>query len=230
MTATVAKVVDKFSHIGNPHINPESLTATMQKQILNKEAAHQIEKRLPQMYKEREKFIISSCACGYGNCLAVGTNAENQKKPVNTFPFSVHDNRHCLLNEGEYLDSGLGLRKFQQELCQHHSQDYFLEAQEPFPSDTSHHSIYQTSFVQYPHTERSPWGRFPKSHVDRCVSLKRTAENECLWFSKCYATPNNLAPSKSNRNFHSKSKQLLPAEEVMGVKEDSKENSSLDGP
>lgn len=47
--------IPQFSHIGNPHINPESLTATMQKQVFNKEAAHQIDKRLPQMYKVREE-------------------------------------------------------------------------------------------------------------------------------------------------------------------------------
>ncbi|XP_061490352.1 testis-expressed protein 36 [Rhineura floridana] len=70
-----------FAQSGKLQIFPESLTATMQKQILNTEATHQIDNRLPQMYKIREK------------------------KPANTFPFSVHDNRHCLLNVGEYLDS-----------------------------------------------------------------------------------------------------------------------------
>ncbi|KAJ7325303.1 hypothetical protein JRQ81_018323 [Phrynocephalus forsythii] len=190
-----------FSHIGSPNISPESLTATMQKQILNQEAARQIDKRLPQMYKVREK------------------------KPVNTFPFSVHDNRHCLLNAGEYLDSGLGLRKFQQEVCQHHSKEYFLGREEPIPSDTSHSSVYQTSFVQYPTTEQPLRGRFPKSHVDRGIALKPTTENECLWFSKGYACPNNSAPLKSDRN--SKSKQHSPAERMTGIKEDSKENSNL---
>ncbi|XP_062832132.1 testis-expressed protein 36 isoform X3 [Anolis carolinensis] len=71
-----------FAHHGNLPLYPETLTAAMQKQILNPEATHQIDTRLPLMYKVREK------------------------KPGSTFPFSIHDNRHCLINVGEYLDSG----------------------------------------------------------------------------------------------------------------------------
>lgn len=112
-------------------------------------------------------------------------------------------------------------------MCQHHSQDYFFGDKESIPSGTSHHTIYQTSFVQYPSTEQPLWGRFPKSHIDRSIALKPTTENECLWFSKCYACP-SLASSKSDRNSRSESEQCLPAEQVTGVKEDSKENSSLD--
>ncbi|XP_077203976.1 testis-expressed protein 36 [Paroedura picta] len=159
-----------FQHSRPLQIYPESLTASVQKQILNLETVHQIENRLPLMYKLREK------------------------KPVNTFPFSIHDNRHCLLNVGEYLDSGLGLRKFQRETCQHYAQNFSLLAHEPVLSSTSYRSMYQTSFVPYPNTEQPFRGRFPKSHVERSNALNPVYKNDCLWFSKSYSSPNNLVP------------------------------------
>ncbi|KAF7239218.1 Testis-expressed protein 36 [Varanus komodoensis] len=184
-----------FKQCGNLQIYPESLTASMQKQILNVEAIHQVNNRLPLMYKVREK------------------------KPVNTFPFSVHDNRHCLLNVGEYLDSGLGLKKFQQDKYHNISQNYFFLAHEPIPSSTSHHSIYQTSFVQYPNTEKPFLGRFPKSHINRSFALNSAPKNECLWFSKCHLT-------LTDRSSVSEPEQLLlAAEQVTECKKDTKTHS-----
>ncbi|XP_042312501.1 LOW QUALITY PROTEIN: testis-expressed protein 36 [Sceloporus undulatus] len=161
----------------------------------------QIDNRLPQMYKVREK------------------------KPVNTFPFSIHDNRHCLLNVGEYLDSGLGLKKFQQETCQQHSQNYFFLAHEPM-NCTSQRTIYQTSFIQYPNIKPPLVGRFPKSHVEKSIlksALKSETEKECMWFAKGYADSNNLPSVKPEKSSVSGPEQPLPAEQVTECKEYSKE-------
>ncbi|KAH0623662.1 hypothetical protein JD844_006675 [Phrynosoma platyrhinos] len=188
-----------FAQHENRQLYPESLTATMQKQIFNPEATRQIDNRLPLMYKVREK------------------------KPVNTFPFSVHDNRHCLLNVGEYLDSGLGLRKFQQETCQHYSRNYFFLAHEPTTSGTSHRTIYQTSFIKHSNIKPPLLGRFPRSHVDRSIALKSEDEKECMWFAKCYTDSNNLPSVKAEKSSVSGPEQPLPAEQVTECKEISKE-------
>ncbi|XP_054839903.1 testis-expressed protein 36 [Eublepharis macularius] len=161
-----------FQHSRPLQVHPESLTTSMQKQILNLETVHQIENRLPVMYKFREK------------------------KPVNTFPFSVHDNRHCLLNVGEYLDSGLGLRKFQHEMCQHYAQNSSLLAHEPILSSSSYRTMYQTSFVPYPNPEPPFPGRFPKSHVERSRALNAVSKTDGRLFSEFCASPNNLIPGK----------------------------------
>ncbi|XP_066477538.1 testis-expressed protein 36 [Tiliqua scincoides] len=200
-----------FSQNRKQQLYPESLTATMQKQILNTDAVCQIDNRLPLMYKLREKFVSLSYACGYENCLAYWTNVKHWNKPVNTFPFSVHDNRHCLMNVGEYLDSGLGLRKFQQEMCQHYSQNILFLAHEPLPSSTGIRSIYQTSFIQYPNAENSLLARFPKNHVKRSIALKPADKNECMWFSKFYASHHNVVPVEPDRSSLPEPKQLLPA-------------------
>ncbi|XP_025026211.1 testis-expressed protein 36 [Python bivittatus] len=177
-----------FKQSGNLQIYPESLTAAMQKQILNVDANCKIEKSLPLMYKVREK------------------------KPVNTFPFSIHDNRHSLVNVGEYLDSGLGLRKFQ-EKCQHYSQNYCFLAHEPIPSSNACRTIYQTSFVQYPDIKHSILGRFPKSHIDKSIALHSAPKNDYMWFSKCYTSSNNIAPTETTKSSFSEPEQLLSAEE-----------------
>uniref|UniRef100_A0A452I8S8 Domain of unknown function with conserved HDNR motif domain-containing protein n=1 Tax=Gopherus agassizii TaxID=38772 RepID=A0A452I8S8_9SAUR len=70
-----------FPHLGIFHSQPESVTDCMLKQVQNPEEVQYIEKRLPLVYKIRE-----------------------QKAVKNHFPFSTHDNRHCLQNVGEYFD------------------------------------------------------------------------------------------------------------------------------
>ncbi|NXX80984.1 TEX36 protein, partial [Urocolius indicus] len=57
-----------------------------------------------------------------------------QKAMNNSFPFSSHDNRHCLQNVGEYFDFGMGLRKVEPERQQQNSQNFFLWAHESVPS------------------------------------------------------------------------------------------------
>ncbi|KAM3834476.1 testis-expressed protein 36 [Vipera latastei] len=175
-----------FKQCGNLQIFPESLTATMQKQIFSIDANYQTGKNVPMMYKEREK------------------------KPVNTFPFSIHDNKHCLLTMGEYLDSGLGVRKFQ-EKCQHYSQNYYFLAQEQIPSSNAYDSVYQSSFVQYPDIKHSILGRFPKSHIDKCIALHTAPQNDYMWFSKCYTGSNHIAPPGVTKS--SEPEKLSTAEE-----------------
>ncbi|NWX42891.1 TEX36 protein, partial [Steatornis caripensis] len=57
-----------------------------------------------------------------------------QKAVNNNFPFSSHDNRHCLQNVGEYFDLGMGRRKVEPERRQQNSQNFFLWAHESVPS------------------------------------------------------------------------------------------------
>nr|XP_056706456.1 testis-expressed protein 36 [Euleptes europaea] len=159
-----------FQHTKLLPIYPESLTASEQKQILNLETVRQIENRLPLMYKLREK------------------------KPVNTFPFSVHDNRDCLLNVGGHLDSGLGRKKFKRETCQHYGQNFSFLAHEPILSSTSCRTVYQTSFVPYPNIEQPFPGRFPKSHVERSKALNPASKNDCTWLSEYYTGRKKLIP------------------------------------
>ncbi|XP_038943771.1 testis-expressed protein 36 isoform X1 [Rattus norvegicus] len=71
-----------FTHIGVIEKIPESITSTSLKEIHCPYLSEQVEKRLPPIYKIREK------------------QAANKN-----FPFSVHDNRHCFENSGYYFDS-----------------------------------------------------------------------------------------------------------------------------
>ncbi|XP_070801065.1 testis-expressed protein 36 [Pituophis catenifer annectens] len=175
-----------FKQCENLQIYPESLTATMQKQIFNIDANCQTVKNVPLMYKEREK------------------------KPVNTFPFSIHDNRRCLLSMGEYLDAGLGVRKFRDK-CQHYSQNYYFLAHEQIPSSNAYHSVYKSSFVQYPDIKHSILGRFPKSHIDKCIALHSAPKNDYMWFSKFYTGSNDIAPTEATKS--SEPENLSTAEE-----------------
>ncbi|KFO85242.1 Testis-expressed sequence 36 protein, partial [Buceros rhinoceros silvestris] len=59
----------------------ESETSSALKQVQDSGAARYIEDRLPRAYRTREQRAVN-----------------------NNFPFSSHDNRHCLQNAGEYFD------------------------------------------------------------------------------------------------------------------------------
>ncbi|XP_039199598.1 testis-expressed protein 36 isoform X2 [Crotalus tigris] len=150
----------RFKQCGNLQIYPESLTATMQKQIFNIDANYQTGKNVPLMYKEREK--------------------------------------------------GLGVRKFQ-EKCQHYSPNYYFLAHEQIPSSNAYHSVYQTSFVQYPDIKHSILGRFPKSHIDKCIALHSAPKNDYMWFSKCYTGSNHITPTEVTKC--SEPEKLSTAEE-----------------
>uniref|UniRef100_A0A8C0BRF2 Domain of unknown function with conserved HDNR motif domain-containing protein n=1 Tax=Buteo japonicus TaxID=224669 RepID=A0A8C0BRF2_9AVES len=70
-----------FAHVGVCQDKPESTTTSALKQVQNSGAAQYVEDRLPLAYRTREQRAVN-----------------------NNFPFSSHDNRHCLQNVGEYFD------------------------------------------------------------------------------------------------------------------------------
>ncbi|XP_021108957.1 testis-expressed protein 36 isoform X2 [Heterocephalus glaber] len=74
-----------FPHIGLTQKTPESLMSSVLKEPYCPQLTQQAEKKLPPIYKIREKQAVS-----------------------NNFPFSVHDNRHSFENSGCYFDSYLG--------------------------------------------------------------------------------------------------------------------------
>uniref|UniRef100_A0A8C8A7S2 Domain of unknown function with conserved HDNR motif domain-containing protein n=1 Tax=Otus sunia TaxID=257818 RepID=A0A8C8A7S2_9STRI len=70
-----------FAHVGVCQRQSESATSSVLKPVQHSGAAQYIEDRLPRAYRTREQRAVN-----------------------NHFPFSCHDNRHCLQNLGEYFD------------------------------------------------------------------------------------------------------------------------------
>ncbi|XP_028943212.1 testis-expressed protein 36 [Antrostomus carolinensis] len=153
-----------FAHIGVCQSQLESTTRSAQKQVQNSGAAQYIEDRLPPGYRAREQRAVND-----------------------NFPFSSHDNRHCLQNVGEYFDFGMGRRKVEPERRQHNSHDFCLWAHESVPSSKDGLTIYQTSFVKYQNTESTFFRRYPKHHLEKRCPDKPVPENE-----------KNLQPNKSS--------------------------------
>ncbi|XP_013800394.2 testis-expressed protein 36 [Apteryx mantelli] len=152
-----------FTHMGLCQSHPESTTGSALKQVQNAEEVEYIEERLPPGYRARE-----------------------QKAVNNNFPFSSHDNRHCLQNVGEYFDFGFGRKKVEPERRQQNSQNFCLWAHESVPSSDDGFTIYQTSFMKDQNTERPFCRRYPKHHLEKCYSDKPIPEGE-----------QNLQPKKS---------------------------------
>ncbi|KAM6203861.1 testis-expressed protein 36 [Sarcoramphus papa] len=144
-----------FAHVGVCQSQPESTTSSALKQVQNSGAAQYVEDRLPVTYRTRE-----------------------QKAVNNNFPFSSHDNRHCLQNVGEYFDFGMGRRKVEPERRQQNSQNFFQWAHESVPSSEDGLTIYQTSFVTDQNTESPFCRRYPKHHSEKCCTYKPIPENE----------------------------------------------------
>ncbi|XP_009959787.1 PREDICTED: testis-expressed sequence 36 protein, partial [Leptosomus discolor] len=153
-----------FAHVGRCQSQPESATSATLKQVQDAGAAQHLEDRLPPAYRAREQR-------------AVNTN----------FPFSSHDNRHCLQNVGEYFDLGMGRRKVEPERRQQNSQNFFLWAHESVPSSKGGLTIYQTSFVKIQNTEGPFCRRYPKHHPEKRRPCKPVPENE-----------NSLQPNESS--------------------------------
>uniref|UniRef100_A0A8C3IZ11 Domain of unknown function with conserved HDNR motif domain-containing protein n=1 Tax=Chrysemys picta bellii TaxID=8478 RepID=A0A8C3IZ11_CHRPI len=101
-----------------------------------------------------------------------------QKAVKNHFPFSTHDNRHCLQNVGEYFDFSLGRKKVEPERRQQNSQNFCLWAHEYIPNSHDGFTIYQTSFIGDQDTKRPFCRRYPKQHLERCYIYKSIPENE----------------------------------------------------
>ncbi|XP_009639378.1 testis-expressed protein 36 [Egretta garzetta] len=153
-----------FAHVGVCQSQPESVTRSALKQVQDSGAAQYAEDRLPLAYR-----------------------AQEQRAANNNFPFSSHDNRHCLQNVGEYFDLGMGRRKVEPERRQHNSQNFFLWAHESVPSKEDGLTIYQTSFVKEQNTESPFCRRYPKHH-SKNVALT----NPFLRPKKTYSQTSNL--------------------------------------
>ncbi|XP_040463495.1 testis-expressed protein 36 [Falco naumanni] len=153
-----------FSHSGVWQSQPESPTSSALKQVQDSEAAQGTEDRLPLAYRAQEQRAVNK-----------------------NFPFSSHDNRHCLQNVGEYFDLGMGRRKVEPERQQQNSQNFFLWAHDSVPSSEDGLTIYQTSFVKDQNTKSPFCRRYPKHHSEKCGTHKPLPENE-----------KNLQPNKSS--------------------------------
>ncbi|XP_027661336.2 testis-expressed protein 36 [Falco cherrug] len=153
-----------FSHSGACQSQPESPTSSALKQVQDSEAAQGTEDRLPLAYRAQEQRAVNK-----------------------NFPFSSHDNRHCLQNVGEYFDLGMGRRKVEPERQQQNSQNFFLWAHDSVPSSEDGLTIYQTSFVKDQNTKSPFCRRYPKHHSEKCGTHKPLPENE-----------KNLQPNKSS--------------------------------
>uniref|UniRef100_A0A8V0X5S8 Testis expressed 36 n=1 Tax=Gallus gallus TaxID=9031 RepID=A0A8V0X5S8_CHICK len=93
----------------------------------------------------------------------------------NNFPFSSHDNRHCLQNVGEYFDFGLGRRKVEPQRRQQNSQNFFEWASESVKRSEDGLTIYQTSFVK----DKSPFSRqYPKHFSEKSCTDKAPRQKE----------------------------------------------------
>ncbi|XP_013223545.3 testis-expressed protein 36 isoform X2 [Columba livia] len=153
-----------FAHVEVCQSQPESITSSAQKQVQDLGEAQRIEESLPLAYKTRE-----------------------QKAVNNNFPFSSHDNRHCLQNVGEYFDSGMGRKKPPPERRQQNSHNFFLWAHESVPSREDGLTVYQTSFVRGQSIEQPFGRRYPKHHSEKWCTGKPVPGNE-----------ENLQPKKSS--------------------------------
>ncbi|XP_021147699.2 testis-expressed protein 36 isoform X1 [Columba livia] len=154
----------QFAHVEVCQSQPESITSSAQKQVQDLGEAQRIEESLPLAYKTRE-----------------------QKAVNNNFPFSSHDNRHCLQNVGEYFDSGMGRKKPPPERRQQNSHNFFLWAHESVPSREDGLTVYQTSFVRGQSIEQPFGRRYPKHHSEKWCTGKPVPGNE-----------ENLQPKKSS--------------------------------
>ncbi|XP_064001647.1 testis-expressed protein 36 [Pogoniulus pusillus] len=147
--------MEMFAHVGAFQGQFESTTSSALKQVHDLEAAQYIEERLLPAYRVREQRAVN-----------------------NNFPFSSHDNRHCLRNFGEYFDSGMGRRKVKPERQQQSSQNFQLQAHGAVPSSKDGLTIYQTSFVKNPKAEGPFYRRYPKHHSEKWCSGKHAPESE----------------------------------------------------
>uniref|UniRef100_A0A669PSI4 Testis expressed 36 n=1 Tax=Phasianus colchicus TaxID=9054 RepID=A0A669PSI4_PHACC len=144
-----------FAHVGECQGQLESTTHSAQRQGQDLQAARSAEDRLPAVFRAREQSAVN-----------------------NNFPFSSHDNRHCLQNVGEYFDFGLGRRKVEPQRRQQNSQNFFQWASESVRRSEDGLTIYQTSFVK---------GSTQSTSQKNLALTKPVPQNE-----------NNVQPNKSS--------------------------------
>ncbi|XP_034357084.1 testis-expressed protein 36 [Arvicanthis niloticus] len=145
-----------FTHIGLMEKTPESITRTSLKEIHCSHLSEQMERRLPPIYKIREKEAATK-----------------------NFPFSVHDNRHSFQNSGYYFDSGLGRKKFSSDQKQHISRNFNLWACDYIPSSFDGLSSNQTSYVPKKAVVISTFRRFPRCYDEKWNDLKFVYNHSC---------------------------------------------------
>ncbi|XP_005063420.3 testis-expressed protein 36 isoform X1 [Mesocricetus auratus] len=143
------KVGRWFPHVGLVQKTPESVTSTTLKEIRCPYLSQQLERKLPPIYKVREKLAANKC-----------------------FPFSVHDNRYSFENSGYYFDSGLGRKKISPDKRQHLSRNFNLWACDYIPSQCDGLSNNQTSYVHKEAAVISTFRRFPRCYEERWSAFK----------------------------------------------------------
>ncbi|XP_021108956.1 testis-expressed protein 36 isoform X1 [Heterocephalus glaber] len=145
-----------FPHIGLTQKTPESLMSSVLKEPYCPQLTQQAEKKLPPIYKIREKQAVS-----------------------NNFPFSVHDNRHSFENSGCYFDSGLGRKKISPDKGQHVSRNFNLWASDFIPSCLDGFSSNQIAYVYKEAMIVPNFRRFPKCY-NKVWDTFKTAEQSCM--------------------------------------------------
>ncbi|XP_008582206.1 PREDICTED: testis-expressed sequence 36 protein-like, partial [Galeopterus variegatus] len=150
-----------FPHIGLKQKTPESITSAMLKEPRSPRFYHEVQEKLPPIYKVREKQAVDS-----------------------NFPFSVHDNRHSFENSGCYLDSGLGRKKMSPDKRQHVSRNFNLWACDYIPSCLDGFSNNQISYVYKEAMVVSNFRRFPRRYNEIWSTFKFIPERSYTEYLK----------------------------------------------
>ncbi|XP_075389597.1 testis-expressed protein 36 [Tenrec ecaudatus] len=145
-----------FPHIGLTQKTPESITRATLKEPHIPHLIHQVEAKLPPIFKIREKQSVN-----------------------NNFPFSVHDNRYSFENSVHHFETGLGRKKTPIEKRQHISKNFNLWACDFVPSCLDGFSNNQISYVYKEGVVVPFFRRFPKHHSETWNTFKCTPECNC---------------------------------------------------
>ncbi|KAM4852576.1 testis-expressed protein 36 isoform 1-T2 [Thomomys bottae] len=138
-----------FLPIGLAQKTPESITSAMLKESHSPRLIGQLEGKLPPIFKVREKQAAN-----------------------NSFPFSVHDNRHSFENTGYYFDSGLGRKKIPIDKRQQVSRNFNLWACDCIPSCMDGFPKKQITDVHEEAVVISSFRRFPRCYSERWSAFK----------------------------------------------------------
>uniref|UniRef100_A0A8D2AIN7 Testis expressed 36 n=1 Tax=Sciurus vulgaris TaxID=55149 RepID=A0A8D2AIN7_SCIVU len=130
-----------FPHVGLTQKTPESITSATLKEPHYPHSSGRVEGKLPPIYKVRE-----------------------EQAAKNSFPFSVHDNRHSFENSGYYLDSGFGRKKIPPDKRQHVSRNFNLWACDYVPSCLDGFSNNRISYVYQEAMTIPNFRRFPRRY------------------------------------------------------------------
>ncbi|XP_006977006.1 testis-expressed protein 36 isoform X1 [Peromyscus maniculatus bairdii] len=151
-----------FPQIGVVQKTPESITTATLKEIHCPYLSQQVERKLPPIYKIREKQAASK----------------------SSFPFSMHDNRHSFENSGYYFDAGLGRKKISPDKRQHISRNFNLWACDFIPSHFDGLSNNQTSYVHKEARVIATFRRFPRCYDEKWSAFKFINEQNYAEFLK----------------------------------------------